>query len=56
MHLLDIERWMGDITNLLLNKWSENVGLDVKAQIQEYGKEVEHLSSSSATSPYQFKK
>jgi branched-chain amino acid aminotransferase len=47
---------MGAITNLLLNKWSENVGLDIKAQIQEYGKEVEHLSSSSAPSPYQFKK
>jgi len=47
---------MGTITNLLLSKWSENVGLDIKAQIQEYGKEVEYLSSSSAPSPYQFKK
>ena len=47
---------MGDITNLLLNKWSKNVGVDIKAQIQEYGKEVEYLNSSSAPTPYQFKK
>jgi hypothetical protein len=33
-----------------------NVGVDIKAQIQEYGKEVEHLNSSNAPSPYQFKK
>jgi branched-chain amino acid aminotransferase len=47
---------MGNITNQLLNKWSENVGLNIKAQIQEYGKEIEHLNSSIAPSPYQFKK
>jgi branched-chain amino acid aminotransferase len=47
---------LGNITNILINKWSENVGLDIKSQIQEYGKEVAHLSSSNAPSPYQFKK
>ena len=47
---------LGKITNILINKWSENVGLDIKSQIQEYGKEVKHLSSSNTPSPYQFKK
>jgi branched-chain amino acid aminotransferase len=47
---------LGNITNILINKWSENVGLDIKSQIQEYGKEVKHLSSSNTPSPYQFKK
>ena len=47
---------MGDTTNVLLNKWSDNVGLNIKAQIQEYGKEVEYLNSSDAPTPYQFKK
>ncbi len=46
---------MGDITKSLLKKWSENVGVDIEAQIKEYGKEVEHLSSDAPT-PYQFKR
>ena len=46
---------MGPITTALLNKWSENVGVDIKAQIQEYGKEVAHLNSDAPT-PYQFKR
>lgn len=46
---------MGKITKALLKKWSENVGLDVEAQIKEYGKEVESLNSKDPT-PYQFKK
>jgi branched-chain amino acid aminotransferase len=45
---------MGEITTSLLKKWSENVGVDIKDQIIEYGKEVANFSSSSPT-PYQFK-
>jgi len=46
---------MGNVTNILLDKWSSNVGLDIRAQIQEYGKEVECLNSDTST-PYQFKR
>ena len=46
---------MSEITTTLLNKWSDNVGLNIQKQIQEYGKEVEYLNSS-APSPYQFKR
>jgi branched-chain amino acid aminotransferase len=46
---------MGKITTSILDKWSENVGLDIKNQILEYGKEVAH-SNSDAPSPYQFKR
>jgi len=46
---------MGPITNALLSQWSSNVGLDIKKQILEYGKEVAHLNSGSPT-PYQFKR
>ncbi len=46
---------MGAITKALLEKWSENVGLDIRGQIEEYGKEVAHLNSD-APSPYQFKR
>lgn len=45
---------MGEITNDLLNKWSDNVGINIKKQIQDYGKEVIDLNNS-APSPYQFK-
>jgi branched-chain amino acid aminotransferase len=46
---------MGNVTNILLDKWSSNVGLDIRAQIQEYGREVECLNSDTST-PYQFKR
>jgi len=46
---------MGDITTTLLNKWSDNVGLDIQKQIQEYGKEAGHLNSDTSD-PYQFKR
>ncbi len=46
---------MGDITSELLKRWSDNVGLDIRKQIEEYGKEVQHLNSNTPT-PYQFKK
>ena len=46
---------LGNITNILINKWSKNVGLDIRKQIEEYGKEVQHLNMNIPT-PYQFKK
>jgi branched-chain amino acid aminotransferase len=46
---------MGSVTTSLLNRWSDNVGLDIKEQIIEYGKEVD-LINSKAPTPYQFKK
>jgi len=39
----------------LLNRWSDNVGVDIRAQIEEYGKEVARLNSDAPT-PYQFKR
>ena len=46
---------MGNITNMLLKKWSENVEVDIVEQIKEFGKEVESHDLKGAT-PYQFKK
>ena len=46
---------MGKLTNMLLDKWSKNVNLDIKGQIIEYGNEVSSLNKNSP-SPYQFKK
>ena len=45
---------MGDISKKLLNQWSSEVGLDIEAQIIEYGKEVAHINNNAPT-PYQFK-
>jgi branched-chain amino acid aminotransferase len=45
----------GKVLTMLLNKWSENVGLDIKKQIQTY--ESESSSNvSNAASPYRFRK
>ena len=46
---------MGEVSKKLLQKWSNNVGLDIENQIREYGKEVAHLNSDTST-PYQFKR
>jgi branched-chain amino acid aminotransferase len=46
---------MGTITSSLLERWSKNVGLDIKKQIQDYGKEISKFNSD-APNPYQFKK
>ena len=45
---------MGDISKKLLNQWSSEVGLDIEAQIIEYGQEVAHINNNAPT-PYQFK-
>jgi len=43
---------MGPVTRRLLNRWSENVGLDIEAQIKNFNQETEQVRG---TSPYQFK-
>ena len=42
---------MGKVTRQLLNRWSENVGLDIEKQIKRFNKETEDIKG---TSPYQF--
>ncbi len=42
---------MGKVTRQLLNRWSENVGLDIEKQIKRFNKETEEVKG---TSPYQF--
>lgn len=44
---------MGEVTNQLLSKWSENVGLDVVQQIRNYSQEVQEFNASAPT-PYKF--
>ena len=45
----------GKVFTSLLNKWSENVGLDIKKQILNWDKNNKNKSQIK-TSPYQFKK
>ncbi|MAT63691.1 MAG: branched-chain amino acid aminotransferase, partial [Dehalococcoidia bacterium] len=47
---------MGQITTKLLNRWSENVGLDIMAQIKNYADEEQNNKKSNAPTPYQFVK
>lgn len=46
------DRQRGPITSLLLNKWSENVGLDIIGQIKKFNKECE--STAPGATPYKF--
>lgn len=45
----------GTITDQLIKKWSQNVGLDLEQQIIDYSNEVADLKNNAAT-PYEFKK
>jgi branched-chain amino acid aminotransferase len=45
---------VGKITQILIKKWSENVGLDIAQQIKSYGKTRMSINSS-IVSPYEFK-
>lgn len=47
---------MGRITTMLLDKWSENVGLDIVQQIKTWTSEVTNAASNNAPTPYQFKR
>ncbi len=47
---------MGAITQKLLDQWSENVGVNIVQQIQDYAQEVENWQQSDSPTPYQFRK
>jgi branched-chain amino acid aminotransferase len=47
---------MGKITKALLEQWSKNVGVDIISQIKTWTSEVQSGTSSSAPTPYQFKR
>ena len=44
----------GAITRRLINKWSDNVGLDIIAQIKYFENECKNISKIEASTPYQF--
>jgi branched-chain amino acid aminotransferase len=44
----------GKITKQIINKWGENVGVDIIKQIKNYGKECDDLNQNKFTTPYQF--
>ena len=46
---------MGKVTTLLLDEWSENVGVNIVKQIKSYGKEVAAFDDSKSPTPYKFK-
>ena len=46
---------MGEITRMLLDKWSENVGVDIVEQIKAFNREIESPKGTSEATPYQFK-
>jgi branched-chain amino acid aminotransferase len=54
INYINITNSMGDITRKLLNKWSENVGVDIEKQIKNFNQEFQ-LSTNSPT-PYNFGK
>jgi len=45
----------GKIFNLLINKWSENVEVDIKKQIRDWDIKNKFKDKSSAPTPYEFK-
>ena len=45
---------MGKISKAILDKWSDNVGVDIISQIKEFNKETESLNSTSGPTPYKF--
>ena len=46
---------MGGITKLLLERWSQNVGVNIMQQIRDFATELREVNSSAPT-PYQFRK
>ncbi len=52
MQIKDGQR--GNITNSLLSKWSDNVGLNIEDQIKEFNKEMINYGADGST-PYRFK-
>jgi len=44
----------GEVTGMLLNKWSKNVGLDIAEQIKAFNNNLENLKAPFAPTPYRF--
>ena len=44
------------VTQKLLDRWSENVGVNIVQQIQDYAREIENWQNSDSPTPYQFRK
>ena len=47
---------IGTVTQKLLDRWSENVGVNIVQQIQDYAREIENWQKSDSPTPYQFRK
>ena len=45
---------MGKTTRLLLDTWSDNIGLDIEKQIKKWGNDINKVKSDAPT-PYEFK-
>ena len=46
---------MGEMTKLLLERWSKNVGVDIVAQIKGFAEELSKGAAPEAPTPYQFR-
>ena len=46
---------MGEMTKLLLERWSKNVGVDIVAQIKGFAEELSKCAAPEAPTPYQFR-
>lgn len=44
----------GKITKKIIKKWSDNVGVDIIAQIKKFEKECNNINNIETTTPYQF--
>jgi len=47
---------IAEIKTILLNKWLENLGVNIVEQIKNYGKEVDAFMQNDSPIPYEFKK
>ena len=45
---------MAPITRRLLDRWSENVGVDIVAQIKSYAADADSAAKMTGPSPYKF--
>ncbi len=45
---------MGKITKRILDRWGENVGVDIVAQIKKFNEETENLNKVAGPTPYKF--
>lgn len=51
----DKNQVFGKITKKLLDRWSNNVGVDIEKQILDYSNEINLINNQSNPTPYEFK-